>query len=205
MAKASGRPPRSAQENRDIQKRIASHASRLFREEGFGAVSMRRLAKEAGCSPMTLYAHFDGKTDILRYLWGDVLGALFEDMQRQLEGLATPALRLAKGAEVFVRYWLENPEHFRLVFMSNDVNRSDVKTFVEDADTMAHFRYFTGLVQAALPEGHTHKTTHKPKADALIAGLIGIALCANTIRDYSWTDPIIMSDNLVMALLKDAR
>lgn len=197
MARASGRPPRSAQENRDIQQRIASHALRLFREEGFGAVSMRRLAKEAGCSPMTLYAHFEGKTDILRYLWGDVLGALFVDMQRQLEGIGAPALRLAKGAEVFVRYWLENPEHFRLVFMSNDVNRGDVKTFVEDADTTAHFRYFSGLVRAALPEESDHKAT----ADTLIAGLIGIALCVNTMRDIPWADPMIMTDALVVALL----
>jgi AcrR family transcriptional regulator len=68
MAKTAGRPPRSETDISKYRSKIADHALAIYRAEGFGAVSMRRLANEVGCAPMTIYAHFEGKTDILRYL-----------------------------------------------------------------------------------------------------------------------------------------
>ena len=73
----TGRPKRSAASVAQTRKQIAAVALRLFHQEGSASVSMRRLAQEAGCSPMTIYAHFDGKIDILQYLWADVLDDLF--------------------------------------------------------------------------------------------------------------------------------
>ncbi|MFM9862595.1 MAG: TetR family transcriptional regulator, partial [Micropepsaceae bacterium] len=67
-----GRPPLSSDQVDMMRKRIADAARRLFRDEGFEAVSMRRLATEAGCTPMSLYTYFDGKIDVLRSVWGDV-------------------------------------------------------------------------------------------------------------------------------------
>jgi AcrR family transcriptional regulator len=184
MPKRSGRPSRSDAAIRAAQSKIADHALRLFRDEGYEAVSIRRLAKEAGCAPMTIYAHFDGKIDILRYLWADVFGTLFTEIETTLEPIQSAQKQLQIAAEMFVAYWLKHPEHFRLVFMSNAVNRSDVSNFVQDDHTLAHFRFFYDLVRAVLPDG----VAAKPKTDTLIAGLIGIALCATTIRDYPWTD-----------------
>lgn len=37
----------------------------------------------------------------------------------------------------------------------------------------------------------------KVKTDTLIAGMIGIALCLNTIADYPWADAALMVDNLL--------
>ncbi|MFM9884477.1 MAG: TetR/AcrR family transcriptional regulator, partial [Burkholderiales bacterium] len=70
--KPLGRPPLSSDQVEVARKRIADAARRLFRDEGFEAVSMRRLATEAGCTPMSLYTYFDGKIDVLRSVWGDV-------------------------------------------------------------------------------------------------------------------------------------
>jgi AcrR family transcriptional regulator len=64
MAKSAGRPPRSETDILEYRSKIARHALAIYRAEGFGAVSIRRLAKEVGCAPMTIYAHFEGKTDI---------------------------------------------------------------------------------------------------------------------------------------------
>ena len=65
MAKTAGRPPRSESDIVEFRSKIAKHALAIYRSEGFGAFSMRRLAKEVGCAPMTIYAHFEGKQDIL--------------------------------------------------------------------------------------------------------------------------------------------
>ncbi len=196
MARTAGRPPRSETDISKYRSKIANHALAIYRAEGFGAVSMRRLAKEVGCAPMTIYAHFEGKTDILRYLWADVLAEMFDEIQKQLKLIVSPVERLQTAAQTFVSYWIDHPDHFRLVFMSNDVTRSDVCTFVMDDKTLVHFKMFSDLVQDALPEDSEVKL----KTDTLISGMIGIALCANTIRDYPWADASKMTDRLLANL-----
>ena len=198
MAKASGRPPRSETDIQAFRSKVAKHALALYREEGFGAVSMRRLAKEVGCAPMTIYAHFEGKTDILRYLWADVLADMSNEIQKELKSVVAPVERLQTAALTFVSYWIDHPDHFRLVFMSNDVTRSDVSTFIMDDQTLVHFKMFFDLVQDVLPDD----SNVKARTDTLISGMIGIALCTNTIRDYPWADAPLMTDRLLTSIME---
>ena len=45
-----GRPPRSAQQSAEVRARVIEVARSLFAAEGFEAVSMRRIAADAGCA-----------------------------------------------------------------------------------------------------------------------------------------------------------
>lgn len=198
MAKTAGRPPRSETDILEFRSKIARHALAIYRAEGFGAISMRRLAKEVGCAPMTIYAHFEGKTDILRYLWADVLADMSNEIQKELKLVVVPVERLQTAALTFVSYWIDHPDHFRLVFMSNDVTRSDVSTFIMDDQTLVHFKMFFDLVQDVLPDD----SNVKARTDTLISGMIGIALCTNTIRDYPWADAPLMTDRLLTSIME---
>jgi AcrR family transcriptional regulator len=197
MVKAPGRPPRSETDVQEYRSKIGKHALKIYRAEGFNAVSMRRLAKEVGCAPMTIYAHFEGKTDILRYLWADVLADISDEILRKLQSVVAPVERLQTAAQTFVSYWINHPDHFRLVFMSNDVTREDVSTFVMEDKTLAHFMMFSDLVQDALPDDSNIKV----KTDTLISGMIGIALCKNTLPDYPWADAPMMTDRLLTSIV----
>ncbi|AXI46477.1 TetR/AcrR family transcriptional regulator [Sulfitobacter sp. SK012] len=193
MAKTAGRPPRSERDISAYRSKIAKQALVIYRAEGFEAVSMRRLAKEVGCAPMTIYAHFEGKQDILRYLWADVLAGMSDEIQEKLKPIVAPVERLQMAAQTFVSYWIDHPDHFRLVFMSNNVSRSDVSTFVQEDKTLMHFKMFSDLVRAVTQGDHDVKTS----SDTLISGMIGIALCINTVRDYPWADAAMMTDQLL--------
>ncbi|WP_443049393.1 TetR/AcrR family transcriptional regulator [Streptomyces sp. HD] len=57
--RAPGRPPRIAAEQ------IVEVARRIIQEEGVEAVSMRRVAKEVGATPMALYHHVRDKDELL--------------------------------------------------------------------------------------------------------------------------------------------
>ena len=197
MARTAGRPTRSKAEIQEFRSKIGKQALEIYRAEGFGAVSMRRLAKEVGCAPMTIYAHFEGKTDILRYLWADVLTDMSKDIEKKLKSAVGPRERLRSAAQTFVAYWIDHPDHFRIVFMSNDVTRADVSTFVIDEDTLAHFRMFSSLIQEVLPGERETKV----RTDTLISGMIGIALCVNTIPDYPWVDAISMIEQLLLSII----
>ncbi|NIZ61102.1 TetR/AcrR family transcriptional regulator [Sedimentitalea sp. CY04] len=197
MARTAGRPPRSKAEILEFRSKIGKHALEIYRTEGFGAVSMRRLAREVGCAPMTIYAHFEGKTDILRYLWADVLTDMSHDIEKKLKSVVVPSERLQTAAQTFIAYWIDHPDHFRLVFMSNDVTRADVSTFVMDDNTLAHVLMFSDLIRNVLPQEHDVKM----RTDTLISGMIGIAFCMITIPDYPWADATLMTKQLLTSII----
>src|ERR1700730_256485 len=60
MAKIRGRKNSS---KKDI---IIEKASKLFREKGFGAASMRDLAEHVGVEAASLYNHIQSKSEILQ-------------------------------------------------------------------------------------------------------------------------------------------
>jgi hypothetical protein len=76
--------------------------------------------------------------------------------------------------------------------------RSDVDTFMKDEQTLAHFQMFSDLVQNVVPaDGEV-----KARTDALISGMIGIALCSNTIRGYPWTNASKMTEMLLAGIIQ---
>src|SRR5438046_3560542 len=65
-------PPGSKAEN------ILAAAKRTFLAAGFGAVSMDTIAREAGVSKATVYAHFAGKEELFGAMVGRVCERHFE-------------------------------------------------------------------------------------------------------------------------------
>ena len=193
MTKAAGRPPRSESDILEFRTRVSHHAMALYRRDGFDAVSMRRLSKAVGCAPTTLYAHFDGKAEILMLLWEDVLSEMAEHVQEGLMGKTEPTERLKAAALAFVSYWIDQPDHFRLVFMSNDVGRSDVDSFIETGNVLGHFQMFADLVRNLDPT----RGDVKVRTDALVAGMIGVVLCSITIRNYPWSEVFMMTNQVI--------
>ena len=57
------------------KERIVGAAIRLFNERGTAAVSTNHIAEEAGISPGNLYYHFRNKEEIIRAIYGRMMGA----------------------------------------------------------------------------------------------------------------------------------
>src|SRR5947209_12657327 len=58
---------------------ILAAAKRAFLAAGFGAVSMDQIAREAGVSKATVYAHFAGKEKLFGAVVAEVSGRRFHD------------------------------------------------------------------------------------------------------------------------------
>lgn len=185
--KRKGRPVRSPQQAESVRAHISSSAFRLFREEGYPAVSMRRLAQEAGCTVMTLYRYYPRKIDILRDLWSEVFCDLFDSLAEQTRSMESPAKRLEAVSKGYVDYWLDRREHYFLVFMSSGVSQADVSVFVEDDAILKRFGLFRESLAAALP-GISDEALAL-KSDLLLCTLNGIAHNLITISAFPWAEP----------------
>ena len=52
----------------ETKRMILKAAGKLFSEKGYDAVTMREIAKEAGCSHTTIYLYFNDKETLLHQL-----------------------------------------------------------------------------------------------------------------------------------------
>lgn len=196
-----GRPVRSQADIQDTRASIAACALKLFRAEGYAAVSMRRLAQEAGCTVVTLYSYYDRKIDILRDLWAQVFEELFDILERQPVGGRDPASRLAAIATGYVAFWLERRDHYFLVFMSSGVTQPDVSIFVGNDALLQRFAIFRDALAKAL-EGKADDAALALKSDLLMCTLNGIAHNLITISAYPWTKPEKLVRTAVQGILR---
>jgi AcrR family transcriptional regulator len=118
------RPPQlpSAPTKREKHKaasaqRMLAAARKLFLRHGFEDVSMRQIAKAARCTPGALYVHFQDKRQLLIAMM-DQDFTLFASSMQACESIADPVLRLRESGRAYVRFALEHPHHYRMMFMT---------------------------------------------------------------------------------------
>ena len=100
VSSTRGRPRKTEEEQAEIRQRIVRTATALFTSEGYGAVSMRRIAKDIGLSPMAIYSYFPSKLAILSQLVAYV--KQLAEFSRQMH-FATGTLHRRKLVECFAQ------------------------------------------------------------------------------------------------------
>jgi AcrR family transcriptional regulator len=115
MSDLSARKTRArSRADRDaVRERLCEAAARLFVEHGSAGFSMRALAAEVGCSAMAPYRYFETKDDLL----AAVRAASYDRLAAALESTERGERRRARDVgEAYVRFALENPQAYRLMF-----------------------------------------------------------------------------------------
>lgn len=90
----------------------------LYRSGGLEAVTMRAVAAAVGTSAMALYRYFAGKAELLQALWDDVLDELAATVEAEAGTATDAADRQQRSVEAFLAYFEQRPEHFRLLYLS---------------------------------------------------------------------------------------
>ena len=97
-------------------RRIAIAGRRLLDKEGIEAVTMRRVAKAIGITPMAIYRHYRDRAALLNSLADEG----FEELAAQLAGKRFSGEveeRLTKMGEIYLEHALQNPRLFELMFL----------------------------------------------------------------------------------------
>ncbi len=107
---------RSPEEIDKVRGAILSEALAIITDEGFDALTMRRLASSAGMTAPNLYNYFSNKDEI--YLTLVITG--FEKLRKELydayEGAADPTVRAKALMDAYVRFGLDNGAYYDIMF-----------------------------------------------------------------------------------------
>ena len=196
-----GRPPRSQTQSAAVRARVIDVARRLFAQEGFEAVSMRRIAAAAGCAPMTLYGYFHSKNEILRFVWEGFFDELFERVEAA-SARGTAASRLRHACAAYLGYWTDHPDRYRMVYLNQDHATEGERYYVEQPAVTERFGRFRILIEAAQVQGSAWEGDAQLMGETLICGLQGIAHCLITIPEYPWASAERLLAQMLAVVLK---
>jgi AcrR family transcriptional regulator len=106
----------SSEEIEAFRARSVLAAEALFAQGGIGAVTMRNLASELGCSATMPYSYFDNHEALISALRGAVF-ARFADSQREVAQKPGSARhQLARIGRAYVDFALQHPDAYKLMF-----------------------------------------------------------------------------------------
>ncbi len=83
----------------DRKKQIRQVAQNMFRSKGYGASSMRDLAKEVGIEAASLYNHVSNKEEILKDICFQIADEFFESIKEIEQTKGKPKQKLEKAIE----------------------------------------------------------------------------------------------------------
>ena len=106
-------PMAKIQSKRNSTKKevIIEKASRLFREKGFGAASMRDLAEHVGVEAASLYNHIQSKSEILQTICFKVANEFMTNLEAVEASNQTTLKKMEMIIRVHIRMMLEQYEY----------------------------------------------------------------------------------------------
>ncbi len=113
-----------------FRDRACAVAARLFAAKGVEGVTMRELASALGVSAMTPYRYFRDKDDILAAVRAHAFERFAEKLETAYAGPGTVVERAHAKGDAYVRFALEEPATYRLMFDLSQPNEEQYPDLV---------------------------------------------------------------------------
>jgi AcrR family transcriptional regulator len=112
---------RKERDRNEMKKCILDAALQLFTEKGYESVTLRLIAQKIEYSPATIYLYFKDKDDIFYELHTAGFEKLYK-IQSSLASIADPVERLHKHSEIYIKFALENPQYYDIMFIMRSLS-----------------------------------------------------------------------------------
>ncbi len=127
----------SAYHHGNLRAALLAEAVAMIDEGGTSSVTMRAIGRRLGVSRSAPYRHFADKSALLVA----VAAAGFDRLRERLEAVGAGAPdaaieQLPHVGEVYVRFALENPGHYRLMYGKEAISREDLPELREVANAL---------------------------------------------------------------------
>lgn len=194
---------RRAREKQQLRGLILDAARDILVTQGFGALSMRKVADRIEYSPTAIYLHFEDKQSLVAELCEETFARLVREMASLPSESRDPLVCLRRGLERYVRFGLKYPQHYLAAFVvPNDVTDDDDTRERLQSPESSGMRAL-GILREIVAECVRQKKVRAVDVDvttrALWAGVHGITSLLIVYVHFPWGD-----QDKVVATLIDA-
>jgi len=146
---------RKQREKEVMQELILTTAMQLFINEGIENVSIRMIAEKIEYSPATIYLYFKDKGEILHALHTQGFEMLYS-LQQSLDNETNPLVKLQKMGRLYMKFALEHPDHYDLMFIARGVAEKISEKKEWDVGNRS-FQYLMDNVKDCIEQGYLAK------------------------------------------------
>jgi AcrR family transcriptional regulator len=140
-------------EGERLRADILDAADRLLVATGDeDAVSIRAIAAEVGVTAPAIYLHFADKAELLFAVCERTFASLDDTLERAVAGIDDPLLSLRARGEAYIRFGVDNPDHYRILFMGRPAFTPD-EWGSERLLASAAYRHLVEAVEACQASG----------------------------------------------------
>lgn len=172
-------------------------ARELFLREGSAHFTMRKLAREVGCVPGTLYLYFKDKNDLIAVLVEESFERLMNDLERPRPD-KSPLVRLNEIMHAYIEFGLANPDHYHFAFI---LRRT---TDLEKARPRPHRSYYLLLdtVRECVERQLVRQVDPNVAAQGVWVGIHGVTSLMITIPHFPWANRETLIEHVVNTLME---
>jgi AcrR family transcriptional regulator len=165
---------------------IREHALRLFREQGYHATTVEKIAEAAEISPSTFFRYFPTKEDLV--LQDDMDTRLIEALERQPAGLSALAAVRAAVREAFASYNAADLDMIR------ETTRLTMTVPEVRARAVDEFTRTIGLISQALAK-RAGRSADDLNVRVMAGAIIGVIMAITIPWEDGWADRQTMEES----------
>lgn len=181
---------RREREKAEIREKILEAARDLFVNEGFEAVSMRKIADRIEYSPTAIYLHFKDKEAVLRELCDADFLTLAKQFRR-IAKIADPIERMRQTGLAYAAFAVEFPNHYRLMFMTPHPHSEPDDSALEKGNPEQDaYAFLKSVIAECIDTGRLRPELQNPDlvAQVMWAGVHGIVSLHIAKCNDHWVD-----------------
>lgn len=197
---------RRQEERQGTREKIMDIARELFAREGYEAVTLRRIASAISYTAPAIYRHFSDKEELIREICRVDFARFAAQFQRAFNTV-DPVERLRAIGKAYVRFGVENPNHYRLMFMveyDGTPHRDDQATKgdpTQDAYAVLQHTVSAILKAQRFRENPTHAELLCQTFWAGVHGVVSLEICKERHRDWLEWAPLKQRTEMVIDAL----
>ena len=155
-------------------------AARLFADFGLDGTKMEDIAATTGVPKATLYYYFEGKEDILAFLFAEILDELARAIEDALRAQGSAADRLRAAIVAHLRVFEEYPAASRA--LQFDLGRAARIPLINQRTDSAFLGPVRGLLKEGADDGSLRAVAHpRLVATAILGAVTTIGINALTL------------------------
>lgn len=178
------RPALNDDQLAEARARILAAASRIISAEGYGALSMRRLATAVGLTAGALYRYFPTKQDVLRTYCIEAVDQLNDEWKRILRETDDTLFALERVLIAYGDFALDDADRFRILFLDLQVTSLEL----DDPAALDGYSLVLETVEKARAASLLRPLPAADIARILLASVHGICVLSATIHELDFSD-----------------
>lgn len=197
----ASRPPKQ-EKKESLRQEILAAARELFVVEGYENVSMRKIAERINYSPTTIYLYFKDKSELLREICESTFEKLADKIIENQSKADGPLDKLRRGLLTYIKFGLENPNHYDVVFVSPKVRFMGPTEYSFDGSMgQRAFELLGSSVAECMAVGILRDGDAALTAQTFWAGIHGVTSLLNTHQGFPFVDRDRLANSMVDTLI----